>query len=93
MGDNKDNKDNRGMFMHLVHAGGHLTNAWAKEVGFSGIETTKIYKSVSPGKAAKGPWDKKVDYKRADYHFNEAFKKKKWNLLYYLIIQLLFAYS
>ena len=72
-----DNKDNRGMFVHLVHAGGHLANGVMKEVGFSGIETTKIYKSHSPGKAAKGPWDKKVDYKRADYHFNEAFKKKK----------------
>ena len=48
-----------------------------KELGHPGIETTSIYKYHSPGKAAKGPWDKKVDYNRAEYHYNEAFKKKK----------------
>jgi sorbitol-specific phosphotransferase system component IIA len=72
-----DNKDNRGTIEHLVHAGGHYVNAKMKELGHPGIETTSSYKSHSPGKAAKGPWDKKVDYNRAEYHYNEAFKKKK----------------
>lgn len=65
--------DNRPGYIHAIHSGGHLINAWMKEGRHPGIETTHIYRSVSPGKAAKGPWSKQVDYDRAKYHFGKTF--------------------
>ena len=68
--------DNRIGFIHAVHAGGHFVNALLKLGGKPGIETSPIYRSQSPGKAAKGPWSKEVDWDRAKYHAREAFTTK-----------------
>ena len=57
--------DNRKGYIHAIHSGGHFINALLKEGGRKGIETTHIYRSKSPEKAAKGPWDKQVDWDRA----------------------------
>ena len=44
--------DNRKGYIHAIHSGGHFINALLKEGGRKGIETTHIYRSKSPEKAA-----------------------------------------
>ena len=68
--------DNRKGIIHAIHCGGHVANALLKEGGHKGIETTSIYKSKSPKKAAKGPWSKQVDWDRANYHLQKTFTTK-----------------
>ena len=68
--------DNRSGIIHAIHSGGHFINALIKEGNHPGIETTGIYRSVSPKKSARGPWSKEKDYDRAKYHFREAFQTK-----------------
>ena len=63
-----EKKDNRGWVTHKIHEYGHDYNYNRKENGKQGIETTGIYRTVSPGKAKDKDWDKKIDKQRSDYH-------------------------
>jgi len=62
------NNDNRSWITHKVHQWGHEYNASRKESGKSGIETSGIYRSVSPKGAKDKDWSIEVDNKRAEYH-------------------------
>jgi hypothetical protein len=76
-------KDNRGWVSHKVHQWGHEYNAYRKENGQCGIETTKVYRATSPKKAREPgkEWSVKVDKDRAEYHKSEA-SKQSWTKMF-----------
>jgi hypothetical protein len=66
--------DDRSWITHKIHQWGHEYNSHLKNKGSNGIESTKLYKSTSPGKNGK-TWSSTVDDKRAAYHSNMAQSK------------------
>ena len=65
-------KDNRGWVPHKVHELGHDYNYSRKDQGKTGIETSKVYRKQSPGRARETDWSKGVDKQRSDYHHKKA---------------------
>lgn len=60
---------------NAVHAIGHGINANLKENGYPGIETTGVYRAISPNKGKGQSWSSEVDRKRVEHHWNQFDQK------------------